>query len=85
MGTRESGVAKTPRFEHSTKEQLLSLPGVTAAGADLVIAGRPYNAPGEVVTWHVTPKTEYEKIADQGHGQEMTASCSVVVTIDTPK
>jgi DNA uptake protein ComE-like DNA-binding protein len=32
----------------ATKEQLLSLPGVTAAEADRVIAGRPYNEPGEV-------------------------------------
>jgi len=34
----------------ATREQLLSLPGVTAAEATRVIAGRPYNDPGEVVT-----------------------------------
>jgi competence protein ComEA len=49
----------------ATKEQLLSLPGVTAAKADRVIAGRPYNAPGELVTRRIMPKTEYDKIADQ--------------------
>ena len=49
----------------ATKEQLLSLPGVTAAEADRVIAGRPYKEPGEVVTRRIMPKTEYDKIADR--------------------
>ena len=49
----------------ATKEQLLSLPGVTEAEADRVIAKRPYKEPGELVTRHVMPKTEYDKIADQ--------------------
>jgi DNA uptake protein ComE-like DNA-binding protein len=49
----------------ATKDQLLSLPGVTAAEADRVIAGRPYNEPGEVVTRRIMPKTEYDKIADR--------------------
>ncbi|PYX69743.1 MAG: hypothetical protein DMG72_20120 [Acidobacteria bacterium] len=48
----------------ATREQLLSLPGVTAAEADRVIAGRPYDEPGELVTRRIMPKTEYDKIAD---------------------
>src|SRR5258708_29346551 len=49
----------------ATREQLLSLPGVTAAEADRVIAGRPYNEPGEVVTRRIMTKGEYDKIADR--------------------
>ena len=49
----------------ATKEQLLSLPGVTAPLADRVIAGRPYNEPGELVTRRIMPKPEYDKIADR--------------------
>jgi DNA uptake protein ComE-like DNA-binding protein len=49
----------------ATKEQLMSLPGVTAAEADRVIAGRPYNEPEELVTRRIMPKTEYDKIADR--------------------
>ncbi len=49
----------------ATREQLLSLPGVTAAEADRVIAGRPYNEPGEVVTRSIMTKVEYDKIADR--------------------
>jgi DNA uptake protein ComE-like DNA-binding protein len=49
----------------ATKDQLLGLPGVTAPEADRVIAGRPYDEPGDVVTRHIMPKTEYDKIADR--------------------
>jgi competence protein ComEA len=49
----------------ATREQLRSLPGMTAEEADRVIAGRPYNEPGDLVTRHIMPKTEYDKIADQ--------------------
>jgi competence protein ComEA len=49
----------------ATKDQLTSLPGVTAAEADRVIAGRPYNAPGDLVTRHIMVKSQYDKIADR--------------------
>jgi DNA uptake protein ComE-like DNA-binding protein len=49
----------------ATKEQLLSLPGVTATEADRVMAGRPYSEPDEVVTRHIMSKAEYDKIADR--------------------
>lgn len=49
----------------ATKKQLLTLPGVTSAEADRVIAGRPYSEPDDVVTKHILPKAEYDKIADR--------------------
>jgi competence protein ComEA len=49
----------------ATKDELLSLPGVTAAEADRVIAGRPYSEAGDVVKRRIMPKTEYDKIADR--------------------
>jgi DNA uptake protein ComE-like DNA-binding protein len=49
----------------ATKEQVMSLPGVTDAEADRMIAGRPYKEPGELVTRHIMPKSEYDKIADR--------------------
>ncbi|MFZ0954723.1 MAG: hypothetical protein WAN60_00145 [Candidatus Sulfotelmatobacter sp.] len=49
----------------ATKEQLLTLPGVTVAQAGRVIAGRPYSEPHEMVTRHIMPKTEYDKISDR--------------------
>jgi competence protein ComEA len=65
-GIREGWSRDKPLdLNSATKEQLLSLPGVTAAEADRVIAGRPYSEPGEVVTRRIMPKTEYDKIADR--------------------
>jgi DNA uptake protein ComE-like DNA-binding protein len=49
----------------ATKSELLSLPGVTSAGADRVIAGRPYSSAGDLVTRHIMAQSEYDKIADR--------------------
>jgi DNA uptake protein ComE-like DNA-binding protein len=49
----------------ATRDQLLSLPGVTAAEADRMIAGRPYSEAGDLVTRRIMPKAEYDKIADR--------------------
>ena len=47
----------------ASKERLESLPGMTPAEADRVIAGRPFREPGELVTRHIVSKAEYDKIA----------------------
>lgn len=65
-GIREGWNRNKPlNLNTATKEQLRSLPGMTAADADRVIAGRPYHEPDEVVRRHILSKTEFDKIADQ--------------------
>jgi len=49
----------------ATKEQLRSLPGITSAEANRVIAGRPYSDPSELVKRRIMSKVEYDKIADR--------------------
>jgi competence protein ComEA len=49
----------------ATRGQLLSLPGMTGAQADKVIAQRPYGDPSQLVTRGILRKTEYDKIADR--------------------
>ncbi|MGA9529270.1 MAG: helix-hairpin-helix domain-containing protein [Terriglobales bacterium] len=49
----------------ATREQLVSLPGMTNAEADRVIANRPYNDPDELVTRKVVSRSEYDKISDR--------------------
>lgn len=49
----------------ATKEQLLTLPGVTAPMADRLIAGRPYKTPADLLTRHLMRKAEYDKISDR--------------------
>ena len=49
----------------ASRDQLMSLPGMSASEADRVIAGRPYNDSVDVETRHIVPKAEYDRIADQ--------------------
>jgi hypothetical protein len=48
----------------ATREQLVSLP-LTDAEADAVIARRPYDDPGELVTRHILSQVRYDKISDR--------------------
>jgi competence protein ComEA len=65
-GVREGWSRDKPlNVNTATREQLLSLPGVTAAEADGVIAGRPYDDPGQLVTRRILPQSKYDKIADR--------------------
>ena len=47
------------------REELMALPEVTAADANRVIAGRPYDDPSQLVTRRIIAQSKYDKIADQ--------------------
>ena len=65
-GVREGWSRDKPLdLNSATREQLLSLPDLTGAEADRVIAGRPYDEPGQLVTRRILTKTKYDKIADR--------------------
>jgi competence protein ComEA len=65
-GVREGWSRDKPLdINSATQEQLTSLPGVTDAEADGVIAGRPYDDPAQLVTRHILPKSKYDKISDR--------------------
>jgi len=65
-GVREGWSRDKPLdINSATHEQLSSLPGVTDAEADGIIAGRPYDDPAQLVTRHILPKVKYDKIADR--------------------
>ena len=65
-GVREGWSRDRPLDVNSaTREQLISLPGVTGVEADRLIAGRPYDDLGQLVTRHILPQSKYDKIADR--------------------
>lgn len=65
QGVFEGLARKGPvNINKATKEQLLTLPGVTAANADAMIAGRPYATAAELRHRHILSKAEYDRIAN---------------------
>jgi DNA uptake protein ComE-like DNA-binding protein len=66
QGVREGWNRDQPLdVNKASKEQLLSLPGISSEGADRIIAARPYSSTNELVSRRVISQTEYDKIKDQ--------------------
>lgn len=49
----------------ASRNDLLSLPGMTEREADRIIADRPYDNADDLVTRRVIPGSEYDKIRDR--------------------
>ena len=49
----------------ASKDQLLSLPGVSDREADRIIAERPYRSTRELVTRHLVSEDEYDKLKER--------------------
>jgi DNA uptake protein ComE-like DNA-binding protein len=49
----------------ASRDELLSLPGVSGAEAARIIAARPYDEPSDLVRRHIMSKAEYDKISDR--------------------
>ena len=49
----------------ASKNDLLSLPGITAPKADRIIAERPYADTHQLVTRHVVSEDEYGQVQDR--------------------
>lgn len=65
-GIREGWSRDKPLdLNSASKDQLVSLPGVTETEAARIIAARPYDDPGDLVTRRVMSKSEYDKISDR--------------------
>jgi competence protein ComEA len=65
-GVREGWNRDKPlNLNTATREQVMSLPGMSAAEADAVIAGRPYSDPKELLTRRILDSAEYDRIADR--------------------
>lgn len=56
---------KSVDINKASKEDLASLPGMTADKADRVIAERPYASAHQLVTRHVISQDDYDQIKDR--------------------
>ena len=64
-GVREGWSRDKPLdVNHATKAQLESLPGVNAAIADRIIAGRPYAKPDDLLSRGVVSRRQYARISE---------------------
>jgi DNA uptake protein ComE-like DNA-binding protein len=65
-GVREGWSRNKPLdLNRATREQLESLPGITPARAQAIIAHRPYRAPDELVSRDILSRREFDRIADR--------------------
>jgi competence protein ComEA len=56
---------KAINVNKASREELLTLPDLTEHQADRIIAERPFNDAHDMVTRHVVPESEYDKIRDR--------------------
>ena len=56
---------KAINVNKASREDLLTLPGMTEHEADRIIAERPYDNTDDLVRRHVLPREEYDKISDR--------------------
>ncbi|MGA8440642.1 MAG: helix-hairpin-helix domain-containing protein [Candidatus Sulfotelmatobacter sp.] len=52
-------------INNASREDLLSLPGLTEHEADRIIAERPFKDTHELVARHIIPEAEYDKISNR--------------------
>ena len=65
-GIREGWSRDKPLdINHATREQLASLPGITNAEADRIIANRPYASAQGLVSKHAITAHDFEGIKDR--------------------
>jgi competence protein ComEA len=56
---------KTININKASREELLSLPGITEHEADRIVAARPFDNAHDLVKRHVLSEAEYNKIRDR--------------------
>jgi competence protein ComEA len=56
---------KTININKASREDLLTLPGLTEPEADRIVAERPFDNTDDLVRRHVLPQAEYDKIRNR--------------------
>jgi competence protein ComEA len=56
---------KAININKASREELLTLPGITDREADRIIADRPFNDAHDIVTRRIVTQSEYDQIRDR--------------------
>jgi DNA uptake protein ComE-like DNA-binding protein len=56
---------KAININKASREDLMTLPGITEREADRIIAARPFDDPHDLVNRHIVSESEYGKISDR--------------------
>jgi DNA uptake protein ComE-like DNA-binding protein len=65
-GIREGWSRDKPLdINHATRDQLTSLPGISASEADRIIANRPYETTRSLVTKRLLSQREFDRVKDR--------------------
>lgn len=65
-GIREGWSRDKPLdINHATRDQLTSLPGISASEADRIIANRPYQTTQSLVTKRLLSQREFDRVKDR--------------------
>jgi DNA uptake protein ComE-like DNA-binding protein len=65
-GIREGWSRDKPLdLNRASKDDLTALPGISAADADRIVEGRPYDAPADLKSRRILSKGKYDQIADR--------------------
>jgi len=49
----------------ASQEDLTTLPGISGADADRIIAGRPYDSPNDLLSRRILSKSKFDQISDR--------------------
>jgi len=66
LGVREGLTHdKVVDLNTASKDELMTLPGLTSAAADRIVATRPIHDPSELITLHIVSGAEYDKVSNR--------------------